>query len=483
MAACVVEQQPLYSVLPVGQEIIFVVSNDDAVANQQLVKFCVEVHISNDTMPVTATSNHLIGIFKATPNNAGVGIFDMRNIIENYVAADNRSSSGDGINGVQYKNTYANETTYPIHIIDKFSKSTHINAFMVLQFYVEYLGATDSQGNQDDNVVRRADGTTQNSDEFSIFNGYVKHTDIIKVFNNDFGYDTISFQPSDTSKNYLSNMPIIDGLQTVECNYDDYGTVAFYQPNDVSEAFIDSFIINYYNSLGLIQATVTLDKTEANGAFNTGAWSEDTDKQVLYLACFPGNFQNWASNIPAASVLNGGYILISAVDAAQDATMRPLKIKVRCPDQKSFQPIRLCWLNQWGGWDYWTFTKKSTVNFKGKMVKYNQLAGSWNQNRYHLDSHRGGQKTFRINQTEQIRINTDYVEEDYNSMFEALILSPEVYMLEGYQSDGSFHSLNTYVTPVTLTSSNFTRMTKVNDNLIQYSFTIEKTKTLRTQSI
>ena len=100
-----------------------------------------------------------------------------------------------------------------------------------------------------------------------------------------------------------------------------------------------------------------------------------------------------------------------------------------------------------------------------------------------MSSHRGGQKTFRVNATETITINTDFVSEDFNVMFEELTNSPEVYLLEGYQTDQPFSSLNNYVTPVTISSKGFNRKTKVNDNLIQYSFTIEKTKTLRTQSI
>ena len=80
-------------------------------------------------------------------------------------------------------------------------------------------------------------------------------------------------------------------------------------------------------------------------------------------------------------------------------------------------------------------------------------------------------------------MNTDYVSEDFNTIFEELINSPEVYMLEGYQTDGVASALNQYVTPVRLTTSNFTRKTIANDKLIQYTFEVEKSKTLRTQAV
>ena len=68
-------------------------------------------------------------------------------------------------------------------------------------------------------------------------------------------------------------------------------------------------------------------------------------------------------------------------------------------------------------------------------------------------------------------------------MFEELINSPEVYQLEGYQTDSTDSALNQYVIPVRLTTSSFTRKTKANDRLIQYTFEVEKTKTLRTQAV
>ena len=56
-------------------------------------------------------------------------------------------------------------------------------------------------------------------------------------------------------------------------------------------------------------------------------------------------------------------------------------------------------------------------------------------------------------------------------------------MLEGYQADSSLPALNEYVTPVRLTTSSYTRKTIANDRLMQYTFEVEKSKTLRTQSI
>jgi len=110
------------------------------------------------------------------------------------------------------------------------------------------------------------------------------------------------------------------------------------------------------------------------------------------------------------------------------------------------------------------------------------LAGTWNESKYRVDSYKGGKKDFRRNATEKIKMNTGFVTEDEAVVFEELINGPEVYLLDGYQLDLN-NALNQYVTPVRLTTSSFTRKTKANDRLMQYTFEIEKSKTLRTQSV
>mgnify|MGYP003675344474 FL=1 len=58
-----------------------------------------------------------------------------------------------------------------------------------------------------------------------------------------------------------------------------------------------------------------------------------------------------------------------------------------------------------------------------------------------------------------------------------------MYVLEGYQTDPSFSSYNTYVQPATIINSSYIRKTKANDRLMQYTIEIEKSKMKRTQSV
>ena len=475
MAQSNIDQAPYKSqasgvlLTPVEQEIIFVIENDDAVANEVKVKFGVEVHIGTNALNLSTTDDQ-IGIFKASPNNEGKGIFNFQNIISNYVKADNVADRGTKYKGA----TQAISTIrFPIHIIDKLSSNTNTIRYFACQFFVEFLNTTTNQ-------VERAPYTNRNSEQYLLINSYVKYDDELVLNFPDFGFDMDSFIPSGAAadKRFLTNAPT-----TQYANDGDYGTLAFMTPSSDAADKTRTITITYYNSSGVAYAGVDtyVRSFIATGGYTT--WSSLADRQMLFLGCFPGNLKNWSTNYATAYAADLSYYTIQVTDNSSNQALQTITISVNCPESKNYEPIRLCWLNQWGAWDYYTFTKKSIRSTSTQGTTFTQLGGTWNEKEYRSQSYKGGKKSFRVNATEKITMNTDFVNEDHNVMFEELTNSPEVYLLESYQNDSANSYLNQYVTPIKLTNSSFTRKTKANDNLIQYTFEIEKSKTLRTQSI
>jgi hypothetical protein len=469
MAASIIEQQPILIGLniltPVGQDLIYVVSNQTAVANESRVKFVAEVYIGTSTAAVTPTGNTPIGTFKTTPNNAGVGMFDLRNVVENYVKADNMAADGS-----KYKNTTTSDSVrHPVHLIDKYSLNSNLCRYMIVRFSVEYLVGT---------TVQIDTNTRANSSVRLIFNGYVKHTDVLNKDYNNFGYDTTKFILADDSSEFLTNAPT-----TQYANLEDYGTLSMVTTNST----LNRIRLDYFDSSGDSLGTPeVILRSSANGAWSN-PWTANSEKQILHFGCFPGNLQNSSTTFQAlvtAGTIQGGHITVKAMENAVDAISKTYTIKVNCPNGKGYEPIRLCWLNQWGAWDYYTFTQKSIKSTSTSGATYNQLAGTWNESLYRPDSYKGGKKAFRVNATEKITMNSDFVTEDEAVIFEELINSPEVYLLKGYEDivETSF-VLNQYVTPVRLLTSSFTKKTIANDKLMQYNFEIEKSKTLRTQAV
>jgi hypothetical protein len=474
--ATIIEQHPLYDTLPVGQDVIFTVSNSSVVSSFTKVKFIAEVHISNGLPPNLATNDDVVGTFKTTPNNAGVGMFDFRPIIESFVKSDNLA----GYNS-DYKSTeQGGDSAVPIHLIDKYSRNKNALSYFAIQFKVEYIDAAG-----DLQTVNYA-----NSDSYNIFNGYLKYTDILDLADtpytqntgNNFGYPIPQkFTLAQASGEFLSNAPF-----TQYANVEDYGTLAFLTILSIPAKI--RFV--YYDSTGTQIGTEDVNYNYSNGA--DASLDAKSSKRLFYFGCFPANLRNWSTTfqgLVTAGTIQSGYYTVEPLSSASINFGTKYTINVNCPNTKGYEPIRLTWLNQWGVWDYYTFNMKSTKTISTKGSTYQQLQGTWNESTYKIDSFKGGKKAFRVNATEKIKMNTDFVSESESEWFEELINSPEVYILKGFQSDVSsdptitIPAMNQYVIPVRLTTSSYTKKTVANDKLMQYTFEVEKSKTLRTQAV
>jgi hypothetical protein len=463
--ATIITQKPLDNgePMPVGQDIIFTVSNN-LVNTYFNVSFTAEVFISQ-TPPNLNLSTDLIGTFKTTPNTVGVGMFDFSSVVENHVKSDNVVG-----NISQYKLTFFNAPPFPpLHIVDKFSANTNSMRYLVIKFNMQ--GSTTQTG-----IPEVIPNQNENSVQYRIFNGYVKHTDKLYILGDDFGFPVNQFSPAPIMLGGPTNSFLTNAPTTQYANLEDYGTVGVLPPQHLPN--FDTVIFTYYNSTG------SLLGSESISPFLTT--STDLAFHLIYFGCYPANLQNYSTmfqGFVTAGTIQGGYYTFEARNISNNPLSKLYTINVNCPDLKNYEPIRLTWLNQWGAWDYYTFTKKSSRTLSTKGSTYTQLEGTWNGKAFRLDGYRGGKKAFRVNATEKIKMNTDFVSEADGEWFEELINSPEVYMLEGFQTDITFAMLNTYVTPVRLMTSSYTRKTIANDKLMQYTFEVEKSKTFRTQAI
>ena len=461
--ALTIEQNPLYTLNPVGQEVIFTVLDAATVSAYFNVKYVAEVHISTVDINL-ATTTAIVGTFKTTPNNTGSGIFDCRPILESFVSPDNLAALGSS-----YKTIATSAIiTHPLHLVDKFSLNDNVVRYLKIRFTIEG-SATAAE------TPTPISGAVADSSQYTLINGYLKFTDELKLIAGNFGYEMIKFNMNNLEGQFLTNAPL-----TQYANIEDYGTLSFIATPTTST--VDSVAFKYYNSSGSTISAETVDNIDANGGNTT--WTSDTKNQLLHLGCFPANLQNWSTVFAAAMSLDLSYYTVRLLDSSNADISETITININCPTLKGFEPIRLTWLNQWGVWDYYTFKMKSTKTISTKGSTYQQLEGTWNESIYSPSGYRGGKKAFRVNATEKIKMNTDFVNEAEAEWFEELINSPEVYILEGYESTVSTTLLlNQYVIPARLTTSSFTKKTVANDKLIKYSFEVEKSKTLRTQSV
>ena len=382
-----IEQNPLYTLNPVGQEVIFTVSDLTTVAAYFNVKYVAEVHIS--TVDIDLNTSVAIGTFKTTPNNTGVGMYDFRPILESFVSPDNLAALGS-----EYKGAATTAIkTHPLHLVDKYSLNDNVVRYLKIRFTIE--GSTTATG-----TVAQV-GAEDDSVQYTLINGYLKYTDVInRDATGNFGFNTEIFQLGGgaTGNQLLTNAPT-----TQYANINDYGTLSFMttpKAGYVANTTLDYFKIKLYDDSGSLLGTdIIIDNVDANGGNTT--WDSATKNQLLHLGCFPANLKNWSS-IFLANTTNLSYYLVEAFNISDLSISDRYTIYINCPTLKGYEPIRLTWLNQWGVWDYYTFKMKSTKSISTKGSTYQQLEGTWNESIYLPNGYKGGKKAFRVNATEKI---------------------------------------------------------------------------------
>ena len=515
--ALVIEQKPKYSPAAAGQELMFVIAEDtNIITTKTNVKFLATIYVAKQqTQPTIA------GVFKATPNNAGVGMFDVSTIIENYVSPD-YSGVNENLgfqNNSPVASTYGSlpfdETSgyHPVHLIDRYCLSSNSIKFLSIIFNIEYLGADGDDALVETDPTMNAFSTT-----YLIYNGVLYDTDVLNMTSGspDFGYaldyntDRRSYILQTDGAGRGEGDYITDAPRTQDARIDDYGTLAFF--NDLrytsgDDSFyigtttstpytIKEIQIKLYNSAGgQLGSTMTVTNNQLSGGYsNTGQDIPNTDfatSRLLYFGAFPANLTGGyaADNTAYADwnthKANVSYYTIQAINQDDGAAGELYRINIIEGDCR-YEHFRICWLNKHGVWDYFTFTKKSIRNLTTNRTNYTQLGGTWNSKAYQRRGDRGGQKNFKVNTKEKITVNTDYLTEDYNEMMEQLINSPEVYLVNPFDSTVGFFAsgggnINRHVQAVVLTTSSFTRKTVGNDKLIQYTIEFERVNNRRTQ--
>ncbi len=476
--AIIINQKPLYKTLPVGQDIVFSVSDSTIVANNFNVKFVAEVYVSNSN--ASLNTQNRIAVLKTTPNNAGVGIFSLQPVLESFVKADNNGT--DFLNGSTYKTiTYSNTTPHPIHLIDKYATSDNSAKYFMIEFSLEYSPTIDG-------VVTIDTSNKVLSEIYLFYNGYLNYDDVLNQTGNDYGYplSDLNYVMDADNAYFLSNAPT-----TQFARLTDYGTLPFFNflstgdysfqtGSDTSTINkVHYFSIKLYNSSNALLATTTPFANFSNGSSTTP--NQYSNIRTNYFGAFPANLDGAAYSAWVTHRANVSYYTIQGFDDDNQIISQLYTINIITDDCKGFEGIRLTWLNPYGVWDYYTFTKKSVRSIQTNRTSYTQLGGTWNESTYKINGFSGGKKNFRVNSKELITVNTDYLLDADAIWFEDLINSPEVYILNGFSSDAK-GMVNKYVEPVIVSTSSYTRKTKANDKLIQYTFELEKSKNKRIQS-
>jgi len=465
------QQKPLYNTVAAEQDIIFVIKEDTTiVADKSKVKYVAYVNVYSDSAtPVQ------IGVFKTTPNAAEVGIFDFSTILKNYVTPDFTGTDAGGVISTFKGAAYSNTNYHSLHTVDKSALGVNSVKWFQIDFAIEYEGADAAYPN----FVAEDASMSLSTQQYILYNGVVDYIDVLTTSGSNFGYDldaagyTTIGLVTGVNGGALSDAPLTQYVRIT-----DYGTLPFLSDIDPFYSFICPKIVNaeveMFNSSGASLGTFDV-------AVTSSATATLSMNKIVFIGCFPANFTGAGYSAWNTNKANVSYYTVKT-ESASATIGQTYRFNVICDDARGYEGIRLTWLNKHGTWDYYTFNKKSVRSLSTNRKTYTQLSGTWNEATYKLHGSSGGRKNYKVDTKEKIKMNTDYISQDESVWLEQLINSPEVYILNGYQSDVG-GTLRRYVQPVTLTTSSHTRKTIANDKLIQYTFEVERTKNKRTQSV
>ena len=464
--AVTVVQAPNEMVIPAYSDIVFTVKETSIGSLSDMLaaryKFVCDVYVNSEK----------VARLKVSPNKNKLGVFDISKAVQDYVQETRKAG----------KQSLFEQTvqTHVIHNTDKYSRNDNTVVKVEVLFGQEYLFFENlTQFNGFNNAgnpaltVKNANVSQENARYFyKIFNGCTQFTDGFEAF------DVSTYINNNANDLLLTKFPdyASSGLSQ-KVRLTDYHTMARFDSQSSNDKFtaLDGteesstgryIQIKQYNSADSLLITNSYVVSSSNGAaLEEGEFNivGRTPMNLLYFGAGAKNIDN--SNI--ALNASTAYYEITVVNASGTAKSKTYRFTIQDEDCKGFETVRLCWLNTFGTWDYYNFTKRSTRVTNVKRNQFRKNVGNWQDASesvsWTYNTFEGGKGAYSVDASKTIEANTDYITETEATFLEELFTSPSVMFYAGS---------NNWVT-ANVTESSYTKQTKVNDKLIQYVLNIE----------
>ena len=136
----------------------------------------------------------------------------------------------------------------------------------------------------------------------------------------------------------------------------------------------------------------------------------------------------------------------------------PIRYEIVCPQK--YPNVRIKWKNRFGQFDYLNFNMINRQSFSTTKRTYQPQLGSWESSTFAYQSYDSSNLNYINDSIQNISVNTNWLNQDYNDIFKQLLVSDEIYWV--------YDEVNNYVRPLTVETSNMVFKTGVVDKLIQY---------------
>jgi len=164
-------------------------------------------------------------------------------------------------------------------------------------------------------------------------------------------------------------------------------------------------------------------------------------------------------------IAQSGFPLSSSIDwytvqpfNGTTALGSPIRYEIVCPQK--YPNVRIKWKNRFGQFDYLNFNMINRQSFSTTKRTYQPQLGSWEGSTFGYQSYDSSNLNYINDSIQNISVNTDWLDEDYNDIFKQLLVSDEIYWI--------YDEANNLLRPLTVETSNMIFKTGVVDKLIQY---------------
>jgi hypothetical protein len=193
----------------------------------------------------------------------------------------------------------------------------------------------------------------------------------------------------------------------------------------------------------------------STGAYNLVATTNTTTTQIEQVPYCPN-----ASGFPLTLLGTGDTYSLQAYSGSVSIGSK-LNFNIEC--RKKYPNVRIWWKNRYGQFDKYNFNGVSKEQFNTETRVYQPQIGNWNSRTFGYNSYDTSIQRYIVDSVENLIVNTDWLDEDYNDIFKQLLVSEEIY----WQYDEKLGSQA--IKPLTIKTSTLDFKTHVVDKQIQYT--------------
>jgi hypothetical protein len=391
-------------------------------------------YIANLSYSGSAT---VLQTIKQQPNPSGYGVFDMGQIIANYLDSDNNFKTA------------------------QFATSSEASKRFQVRFGEEYATSISGAAITYTGYGPSGNPAVTASEYYYIVNGLVDPYDKV-----DWNFPSASYYTaviaSDGGTTYslqntLSNAPLTKSIQDGE-----YETISLFNGNfpgvSTASAYAqDIFEVQFkvYNSSNTLVQSASFFNTVQNGGgprvnpASGSLWasvfsSQSAAQQLLTIGVGPQNIDDWTTALTSSWAYYDVIVYGQSDDGLLNdsgsfAKRRYVKEGAQC----GYDGVRFAWKNEFGVWDYFTFTLQNDKTTAIERESYTQTFVDYSTPNptVSYNKERRGIKQFYNKLTQTQTANSNWLDQDTADWLRELFYSTNVFQ----QIDGDFF-------PVAITS-------------------------------